>query len=55
MQFLEGQTLKHRMAEKPLGSDEVLELGLPTIWQLAHFPELFARETFNACRSSMQF
>jgi len=28
MQFLEGQTLKHRIAGKPLGAEEVAELGI---------------------------
>ena len=28
MQFLEGQTLKHRIAAKPLQADELLELGI---------------------------
>ena len=28
MQYLEGQTLKHRIAGKPLKTDELLELGI---------------------------
>ncbi|MDA2914674.1 serine/threonine protein kinase, partial [Acidobacteriia bacterium AH_259_A11_L15] len=28
MELLEGKTLKHRIADKPLGSEELLELGI---------------------------